>query len=306
MSEFSLNQPWQGVMKKHAKSFHLASLLFPKKIFHKVKAFYALCRWIDDAADESPSLQESKENLQIILSDLNRDTPRLEPNKIYRQNNLDPGYVEDLIEGAKNDLDIVHIQTKGQLIQYCYKVAGTVGLAMSDLMSVGDEKARAFAVDLGIAMQITNICRDVREDAEKGRVYLPQELLDKYDIEYKQLLRLKVDDESISLATAELLKVADEYYTSAQQAYIKIPWRLRGAVIVASRLYRSIGDKLLSNQNGNPLQGRIYLNKGEKLRHVVAGLGQWASSSFQRKLPAHKSRLHDSLQHWKAMRRFPS
>ena len=298
-----MNEQWQGVMQKHAKSFHLASLFFPKHLLPKVKALYALCRWVDDAADEAPTREEAYQALSIIEDDLHAEESSLPVNQIYKHNNLDAGYIDDLIDGAKSDLKEVRIENEFELRQYCYKVAGTVGLAMSDLMDVKDQKARAFAVDLGIAMQITNICRDVKEDAKNNRVYIPKSILEKHDIKVQSLLRLEVKDEAISLATKDMLKIADNYYFSAQKAYFTIPWRTRGAIIIASKLYRSIGTKLLK-QGANPLKGRTYLTATEKVGVLSQGIASWATSSLKKNKLLHDSRLHRGLESWKEKRGF--
>ncbi len=295
---------WQGTMKTHAKSFHLASLLFPPTLFTKVKALYALCRFIDDAVDEAPSQTEALKRLNVIAHDLRAKEPQIVVNQIYHTNRLKIDYIEDLIDGARADLsEKIEISDEKEFIAYCYKVAGSVGLAMFDLMEVAHPKARAHAVDLGIAMQITNICRDVKEDLERNRIYLPQTLLHKHGLSTLDFTEGPLNLSAFSEVIKELLSLADRFYASAEQAFPLIPWRARGAIIVASELYRGIGVKIL-RLGGNPLQGRVYLNRFEKSLRVSKGLFIWTSSFFAKKSIDHDPRLHLGLESWKSSRGF--
>lgn len=297
-----MNQ-WEDVMKKHAKSFYLASLFFPQHLMPRVKALYALCRWLDDAVDEAPSQNQALIELEKITQDLTSDRPQMPVNSLYKENNLDVGYIEDLIQGAREDLQVVRIQTSVELVQYAYKVAGTVGLAMYDLMGVKDPIARANAVDLGIAMQITNICRDVKEDLERNRIYVPLELLNKHGITEKQFCNHNYNPHQLTEAMTELVELADCYYYSASLAFNSIPSRTRGAIIIATRLYRSIGLKLIQT-GGNPMLGRVFLNRREKLLCVTSGLLQWGLSLFKKPNISHDNRLHQGLERWQKTRGF--
>ncbi len=298
-----MSEEWSGVMQSHAKSFHLATLFFPKRVETRVRALYALCRWIDDAVDECPDAKVAEERLNKIRDDLTSPNSTMEVNALYKRHQLDTGYMEDLIEGARDDLQRVRIADEKEFIQYCYKVAGTVGLAMADLMGVTEKKARAFAVDLGIAMQITNICRDVKEDAEQNRVYLPETLLKKHGLTTEQLLTMDVDREKLAGVMREMVALGDRYYFSARGAFPSIPWRARGAILIASELYRGIGLKLIKN-GGDPLEGRTMLNTMEKMGYLAKGIGLWAASLLWRPHLTHEPQLHTALSQWKARRGF--
>lgn len=295
---------WEGVMQKHAKSFYLASLFFPRQLLPRVKSLYALCRWLDDAVDEASSKTIAEENLQYILNDLRKEKPTLPPNSLYRSHSLDIGYIEDLAQGARDDLQTVRIQTTEDLVRYSYKVAGTVGLAMFDLMKVDDPKARAQAVDLGIAMQITNICRDVKEDLEMNRIYVPNQLLKKQGLDHEMMLSGQFSQTKLIATVGEMLELADRYYESAAKAFNNIPFRTRGAIIIATHLYRSIGLKLI-RRGGNPMLGRTYLNNFEKSLVVIKGMGHWFKTLFVgKKSPDHQTTLHSGLEEWQALRGF--
>ena len=297
-----MNQ-WENVMQKNAKSFYLASLFFPRVIFRKVKALYALCRWLDDAVDEAPNKEVAEQRLDQIATDLSSDAPQMVVNQLYRKSDMDVGYIKDLIEGARDDLKTVRIKNEEEFIQYCYKVAGTVGLAMFDLMKVSPAKARANAVDLGIAMQITNICRDVLEDSKRNRVYLPETLLQQHGISGEQIISGSVCQLKLSKVTMHLIDLADVYYQSAAKAFRFIPFRARGPVIIAALLYRGIGQKL-KKRGGNPMLGRIYLSFFEKLPLLLLGLGTWMLSGLQGKSLEHDGQLHQALKPWQSLRGF--
>jgi phytoene synthase len=294
---------WEGVMQKHAKSFYLASLFFPRHLLPKVKALYALCRWLDDSVDEAPNEKAALFALNSISEDLHSNPSKLPVNSMYKENQLDVGYIDDLISGAEFDLQTVRIQNQKELIQYSYKVAGTVGLAMFDLMKVHPPEARSHAVDLGIAMQITNICRDVKEDLERNRIYVPLSLLQHYGISEQDLKTHHFTDEQMRQVITEMLHLADQYYESAHQAFPAIPWRTRGAIIIASHLYRGIGVKLLK-KGGNPMQGRVYLTGWEKFCVVTASLWDWAMSAWRGRSFRHDAELHAGLESWKQLRGF--
>ncbi len=296
---------WQGTMKSHARSFHLASLFFPSHLFDQVKALYALCRFIDDAVDEAPDSNEALRRLNQIAYDLKDQNPQIAVNQIYHSNRLDVGYIEDLIAGARSDLnEKIEIKDQKEFIAYCYMVAGSVGLAMFDLMQVKDPKARAHAVDLGIAMQITNICRDVKEDLDRKRIYIPLSLLTQHNIKPEDLYQTGLLHlPTLPLVIQDLLELADRFYLSAQDAFSTIPWRARLAIIIASELYRGIGVKIL-RKGGHPLNGRVYLGRFEKSILVIKGIGLWSQSFFIKKKLNHDTSLHLGLESWKSLRGF--
>ena len=149
-----------------------------------------------------------------------------------------------LVEGVASDLGTVRVKDDDELYRYAYCVAGVVGEMMMGVLRVEDKTARPYAVALGLAMQLTNICRDVREDALLNRVYLPQTLLHKYGLATDDVLTLTATDESIRLVIDELLTMADALYERALQGMSFIPFRSRVGILIARRVYRTIGRKL--------------------------------------------------------------
>ena len=161
--------------------------------------------------------------------------------------------IEDLIDGVASDLKKrVHIRSVKDLLIYSYRVAGTVGLMMSKILKVNDRRALKGAVDLGIAMQLTNIARDVVEDKKMNREYI------------------KPDFENIQAT----LKLAEMFYQSSFSSIQKIPFRYKFSIIVARRIYRQIGRKILQKGNMKNYEnsGKIYVNNFEKIYHTIISI----------------------------------
>ena len=166
-------------LKKYGTTFHFASQFLSAKHIESAANLYAICRQIDDIADTSDDKEQAKYDLLVLKQALiNEDVshPVVEAAK-----SIEPAIcLETLVEltdGVLSDTGSVRLHSEPELMRYCYQVAGTVGLLMCDLFEITNPIARHHAVDLGVAMQLTNICRDVLEDAENGRVYLPETLI---------------------------------------------------------------------------------------------------------------------------------
>ena len=235
-------------MRKKGKSFWLASLILPRDIASNASRLYNFCRAMDDLADESVAASRV-DALTAAVRDLQANTSN------------DPVLIDFLELAAKNNLPLepaiclvetliwdaggaVRIETEQQLLRYCFGAAGTVGLLMCPLLKCRAEGATEYAVHLGIAMQLTNIARDVLEDARNGRRYLPAEWGCTYypvDIAATRDPRI-IDD--ISQHIDRLLSLADVYYASAARGFVLIPRASQGAIRVAAAVYREIGLRL--------------------------------------------------------------
>jgi phytoene synthase len=180
-----------------------------------------------------------------------------------------------------SDLDLVRIQSDRDLVRYCYRAAGTVGLMMCAVLGVRDPRAWRHAVDLGIAMQLTNISRDVLEDAQAGRVYLPAERLSAYGVTPEEVVDGQADAGAISLVVEDVLVLAEGYYQSGDAGMRFLPTRARWAILVASRLYRGIGRRLRRRQQSNPLLGRVVVPWFEKVALVTRATGTWLRLSIR-------------------------
>ena len=161
------------------------------------------------------------------------------------------------------DLSLVRIKTEAQLIEYCYQVAGTVGLMMCKILRVERHEAFFHAVDLGIAMQLTNICRDVREDAQLDRVYLPESMIGIMKPE-NVLIAGGSDRTSLIHTVTILLNKADEYYASAYAGLCHLPFRSRVSILIAAKLYQQIGTEI-QREHFKGLRVKAYVPSGLKL-----------------------------------------
>jgi phytoene synthase len=172
---------------------------------------------------------------------------------LAKNNNIKKIILEDLVDGVASDLrKRIHIRSDKDLLVYSYRVAGTVGLMMSKILMVSDRRALKGAIDLGIAMQLTNIARDVIEDKKMNREYI------------------KPNFENIQAT----LKLADMFYESSFSSIQKIPFRYKFSIIVARRIYRQIGRKILQKGNMEDYEksGKIYVNNFEKIYQTIVSI----------------------------------
>ncbi len=184
-----------------------------------------------------------------------------------------------------------------ELIRYGYRVAGTVGLMMCGVLGVDEPEALPFAVDLGVGMQLTNICRDVYEDRAMGRVYLPAERLAEAGSSTDELLLGRSDPQVVSRIVRDVLGLAERYYRSADLGMRWIPLRSRVAILAASRIYRSIGRRLIRVHAGDPSHGRTVVPTWERGLHALGGLAQLSRPTLWGLGPAprHDVSLHQHL-----------
>ena len=251
-----------------AKSFNWAGFFLPRKIYNDCATLYAFCRNLDDIADEKNHLDAKIEKFNKVKSffkksfDLdNKDryspyeneTIILDIITLAENNKIKRIIIEDLIDGVASDLKKrIHIRLVKDLLIYSYRVAGTVGLMMSRILNVNDRRALKGAIDLGIAMQLTNIARDVVEDKKMNREYI------------------KPDFENIKAT----LKLAEMFYESSFSSIQKIPFRYKFSIIVARRIYRQIGRKILQKGSMENYEraGKIYINNFEKTYQTIISI----------------------------------
>ena len=254
------------VLAKHGVTFNFAGRFLSRDQLLDAAKLYALCRQVDDIADESNDASLARSQLQAVHEAITSaaEIPYLNdnPKLVLSKKALSP--FEHLLEGAIQDTLPVSVQTITELIDYCYKVAGSVGLMMCDVLNVDDKRAFPYAVALGIAMQLTNICRDVIEDANNKRVYLPKELIG--NVSCEQVIN---PDETLKLvlqeAVSELLEMADHHYRYAYEGLVFLPLRARVAILVAGQAYREIGKKLKRTNRLDLWDGRVTTSRIEKI-----------------------------------------
>ena len=254
-----------------AKSFNWAGFFLPKDTYEECSKLYSFCRVLDDIADAEQHLEiknekfkEIKETFKKIenLKKTELQTYTFEKHQIVisdmivvSENKKIPELViKDLVDGVESDLrEEIKIKTNKELLIYSYRVAGTVGLMMAKILDVNDKRALKGAIDLGIAMQLTNIARDVIEDYKMNRQYI------------------RFDFENIK----STLKLADKFYESAFSSIKKIPVKYRFAIIVARRVYRQIGKEIIKKKDIEKYKksGKIYVNNFRKIIQTVLSLG---------------------------------
>ena len=234
----------------YAKSFNWAGFFLPKNIYEKCSSLYDFCRTIDNIADDKNELNIKKKNLLVFKNDfINKNFDNLIIKKMWilmEENKISIKIVEDLFDGIESDLnEVVKFNKKKELLIYSYRVAGTVGLMMAKILGVQNKNSMKSAIDLGIAMQLTNISRDVIEDMNNNRFYINH------------------DFETIK----NTLSMADLFYESSFASIKEIPFRFRFAILVARRIYRKIGAKILQKENiyNYNRSGKIYVANLGKL-----------------------------------------
>jgi len=246
-----------NLLEKHAKSFYWASFFLSKKIFNKCSALYNFCRTLDDIVDNESKLETRKENFIKFKKDFsNKDfnNPIIkEMWSLIESENISEKVVNDLFYGVETDLEEkVQINSKKDLLVYSYRVAGTVGLMMSKILKVKNKEALKGAIDLGIAMQLTNIARDVCEDKERNRQYI------------------KPDFSSIQ----KIIFDSQVFYEKSFYSISSIPIRSRFSVIVARRVYKKIGDYILKQQSTENYNkaGKIYVPVFRKIIETILSI----------------------------------
>ena len=246
-----------NILKKHAKSFYWASFFLSKKTFNKCSALYNFWRTVDDIVDDESKLEIRKENFikfKKDFSDKDFNNPIIkEMWSIIESENISEKVVNDLFYGVETDLkENVQINSKKDLLVYSYRVAGTVGLMMSKILKVKNKEARKGAIDLGIAMQLTNIARDVCEDKERNRQYI------------------KPDFFSIQ----KIILDSQVFYEKSFYSISSIPIRSRFSVIVARRVYKKIGDYILKQQSVENYNkaGKIYVPVFGKIVETILSI----------------------------------
>lgn len=259
-------------IKSEGKSFYWASFFLPKKNRIAASRLYSICRYLDDVADNSKL--DTSSQIKNIFNQI-KENESSEINIFFKKNNINLGILKDLIDGLISDQQNVRVTDEKELIDYSYKVAGTVGLMMLPIINTKDAEARKHAIDLGIAMQLTNIARDVYEDAKMNRLYLPKEWLGQVSV--SDLIDNKLDDQKkrlIEMSIKNLIELSDKFYANGFSGMKFIPLRTRLAIFFAAKIYKGIGEKIKSGGYVYKLE-RIYLNKLEKLWITIISIPEF-------------------------------
>jgi phytoene synthase len=288
----------QASLAINGKSFYWASHFMSAQMGYNAARLYAFCRLLDDMADGD--IPNGPARLSCIQRSLQSGQPSDDPALVGFQPFMsEMGFSTDvlsaLLDGLLQDQeDQVCLASEIDLLQYSYRVAGTVGLLMCEVLNSEILDAKVYAIDLGIGMQLTNIARDVLEDARMGRRYIPANWVNGLSPVAICQASTAPDDENaiqIKAAIARLLKLADRFYQSGARGYPYLPWRAHLGIAVAARVYRQIGVQLETTGYAWH-QGRQVTSKSMKLKCSLIALG----SLFSR-LPALSSENHDSSLH---------
>ncbi|MCE9574727.1 MAG: phytoene/squalene synthase family protein [Deltaproteobacteria bacterium] len=270
----------------HSKSFALATAILGRRLRDQTSVVYTWCRRADDAVD----LAGSREEAQAALADQRAELaaayagtatdPVLAAfGEVARARAMPRAYPEELLAGMAMDVDDTRYATTDELLRYCWRAAGVVGLMMTHVFGVKDDRALPYAAHLGIAMQLTNVCRDVAEDWARGRLYLPDDLLAAHGAPgLADQLGEPLPDAArapIAAVVEDLLALADRYYRSGDRGIRDLPWRAALAVRAARRVYAAIGRRIAA-QRHDVTAGRAFVSRNAKLAHVGAALARSA------------------------------
>jgi phytoene synthase len=269
------------MIQKGSKSFSLAARVFDSEIRDAAFFLYGWCRYCDDQVDQAGKT-ENQDELAKRVKALKESTAsafcfpqQREPvfvalQYIAHRYGIAAHYALELIEGMAMDVRGTRYGTLKELIFYCYRVAGTVGLMMSHVMGLRDETALKHAADLGIAMQLTNIARDITEDAAMGRIYLPLSWLQEAGIRCEEIAAPE-HREKLAMLTQRLLREADRYYRSGDLGLWYLSFRSACAVAAGRHVYSEIGSSLL-RKGARAWDERTYVTGSLKLWVVLRGI----------------------------------
>ena len=241
----------------YAKSFNWAGFFLPKKTYKNCSYLYDFCRVVDNIADDEGEIEIKKVKFQKFVSDFkqkNFENPVIQNMwNIIHEFNISLEIIYDLFDGIESDIkQNVKIDTRKDLLIYCYRVAGTVGLMMAKILKVSKKQSLKSAIDLGIAMQLTNISRDVIEDSKKNRSYINGNF------------------EEIN----STIKLADTFYKNSFYSIREIPLSFRFSILVARRIYRKIGYKILKKKTfeNYSKSGKIFVSNFEKVLETILSI----------------------------------
>ena len=270
-----------NLLKKHAKSFYWASFFLSRNTLNKCSSLYNFCRTLDDIVDDNSNLKVKREIFSKFKKDFESKSLNNQIIKdmwsVIDSENISKQIVMDLFDGVETDLEEkVVINSKKDLLVYSYRVAGTVGLMMSKILKVKNKEALKGAIDLGIAMQLTNIARDVCEDKARNRQYVSHDFL----------------------AIQEIINESRIFYENSFNSISKISFRSRFSVIVARRVYRKIGDYILKQKNIDNYNkaGKIYVPVFEKIIQTFLSVFDFVKLLFIKNLNYDNQVNHNILE----------
>ena len=280
-------QECRQITRREARNFYYAFVLLPSERRRAIYVAYAFCRYCDDAVDSESSIDEKLRRLADLRRLLERcyEGEADEPvfvglSQVAREYAIPREYFEDVLSGMEADLVKTRYQDFDELRQYCYQVASAVGLICIHIFGFKDERAMAHAIDLGLAMQLTNISRDVKEDLEFGRIYLPQDELARFGCTEEDLRAGRANDAFRELMRFQTQR-ARTYFQSGFQLLPYLSPRSRACAAVLGRIYSRLLDRI-EVAGYDVFSQRVSLSTSEKLGVMARS---WAASMWPRRVP---------------------
>jgi phytoene synthase len=276
------------ITRKSASNLALAFVLLPRAKRDGMSTLYAFCREVDDVADdETSAVEHRREQLAAWRDDVRRacsnETPRFAVNRelqsAIKRYHLPFEYFDELIRGVEMDLDIKRYDSYEQLELYCYRVASVVGLLSIEIFGYQNAACRDYAIYLGKALQMTNILRDVRSDAERGRIYLPLSELRRFNVAADEILRLEYSQRFFELATS-VAQRARQFYRMAKDTLPAADRRSMVAAELMGTVYWRLLHKLERQRFDVFGPKKTRLNKGQKLLLVLRTWFRFASGAM--------------------------
>ena len=286
------------VLSRKGKSFHWARRWMAPAHAARATRLYGFCRYVDDLADEGCADQDPRAALGLvargIASGASQNPIVADAIALMRECHIQPALILTFIDGITSDLDTVRMADEGALLRYCYQAAGTVGSMMCKVLGCDDPAALPHAVDLGIAMQLTNICRDVAVDAAANRCYLPASLIGEVAPQALVDPGLQLQPR-LQACIEHLLGTADRYYRSGEAGLAHLPVGARYSILVAARVYRAIGTRLRQQGNAYWLGRTVVPRRSKSLVTLRALLSTPLLPGFWVPAQHHDAALHGAL-----------
>lgn len=272
------------VTREQAKNFYYAFVTLPPRKRKAICAAYAFCRLCDDITDEPLEAAEKVRRLAQVRAGLEAayagqpDGPVFAALKDASDAfHIPQSYFNEVVSGVEMDLTKSRYRTFDELYTYCYRVASAVGLICIEVFQYRDSQARQYAVDMGVAMQLTNILRDLKEDVERGRMYLPQDEMERFGYSEEELGRGIINEGFLNLMRFQTAR-ARRYFDSGRRLLPLLSWRSRACPAVLHGLYSRILDRIEA-RGYNVFDRRVRLSTREKL--LLTGK-LWIQSLFIR------------------------
>jgi len=274
----------RDISKHHAKTFYLATLFLPRRQQNPIFAIYALLRTVDDlvdlAEDKLTNGQITRQEINDLLENWKNRLKRCYQGEIDRDPIMMawhdtlityPIAIElplDLMDGVAMDIEFSKFETFDELYVYCYKVASVVGLMTSEIFGYSDRQALQHAIELGIAMQLTNILRDIGEDIDRGRIYLPMEDLKRFNYSEEEFMKKTMNGNFVELMKFQIER-ARSYYRSAEKGIPMLQKESRFAVMISSENYCNIL-KAIEENGYDVFSRRAYRSFYQKISTIPA------------------------------------